>query len=934
MCRKSFVLFAFVLVLGIVSSVPAEMVVHWRLDEGSGTTAFDSSGNGYDGTFVGTPQWVAGYLSAGAVHFDGDAAASSVAHALGSATSWPTGAIALWVKVDSVGQDNYSSAFTNHNPNSAGIQIDVDGGNPGNYRINPSGLIFGTVTTDWIHLAVTFDNTSATLYYNGNQSATGTLSASNTTFNRFAIGLNRNAANWIAATIDELRVYDHALSGVEVLSAMTGDPWPYAYGPTPADGALYESTWVNLKWQPGQLAVSHDVYLGDTFEDVNAGTGDTFRGNLATPSLIAGFPGYPFSGGLVPGTTYYWRIDEVNDADPDSPWKGEIWSFTVPPRKAYDPDPVDTSKFVVPNPALTWGAGLGAMLHYVYFGDNFDEVNTATGALPMTTKNYTPAGPLERAKTYYWRVDEFDGTATHKGDVWSFVTIPVMEITDPNLVGWWKLDEGLGTTAVDYSGYDHHGTFQGSPQWGNGYHDGALEFTKTGQYVDCGAAAAQEVTGDFTIAAWVQLGPNNAGLYEGIAGKLTRRGGADYMGFGIVRYNSNVFRLWVSDGDSAQINGRASSDLTYADTEWHHVAGVREGQTNALYVDGIRQSETTTTDFVPSEEFFHIGRQYSHLDDRYFQGLIDDVRIYNKAMSQEAIILVMRDDPLLAWQPEPRSGQLADIENATPLTWSRGDKATQHGVYFGTDKAAVANADASDTTGIYRGRQSATSYTPAEGLAWGGGPYFWRVDENNNDGTVTKGRIWSFMVADYLVVDDIESYNDLAEADPASNRIYLSWIDGFGTTTNGAFVGNLDVPLTERANVHGGGQAMPLSYDNNLKFSEATLTLTGAASDWTRQGVAELSLWFRGVGTNAPERIYVALNGTAVIYNEDTSLTRRTGWTPWVIPLKAFADQGVNLTNVTSITIGFGTRGNTTVAGGTGQMYFDDIRLYRPAAAP
>jgi len=80
--------------------------------------------------------------------------------------------------------------------------------------------------------------------------------------------------------------------------------------------------------------------------------------------------------------------------------------------------------------------------------------------------------------------------------------------------------------------------------------------------------------------------------------------------------------------------------------------------------------------------------------------------------------------------------------------------------------------------------------------------------------------------------------------------------------------------------------------------------------------------------------MYVALNGTAVVYNDDTSLTQKAPWTEWVIPLQQFAALGVDLTNVTSITIGFGTRGNTAVAGGTGQMYFDDIRLYRPRVGP
>ena len=121
---------------------------------------------------------------------------------------------------------------------------------------------------------------------------------------------------------------------------------------------------------------------------------------------------------------------------------------------------------------------------------------------------------------------------------------------------------------------------------------------------------------------------------------------------------------------------------------------------------------------------------------------------------------------------------------------------------------------------------------------------------------------------------------------------------------------------------------MPYSYDNNLKYSEATLTLT-YLRDWTEEGVAELSLWFHGSPKNASEQMYIALNGTAVVYNDNPGATQAAEWTEWIIPLQAFADQGVNLTNVNSITIGFGNR-TSPVAGGAGLMFFDDIRLYRP----
>jgi hypothetical protein len=73
--------------------------------------------------------------------------------------------------------------------------------------------------------------------------------------------------------------------------------------------------------------------------------------------------------------------------------------------------------------------------------------------------------------------------------------------------------------------------------------------------------------------------------------------------------------------------------------------------------------------------------------------------------------------------------------------------------------------------------------------------------------------------------------------------------------------------------------------------------------------------------------MFVALNGTAVVYHDDSAVTQIGKWTEWSIDLQQFADQGVNLTNVNTVTIGFGTK-NSPTAGGSGQMHFDDIRLY------
>jgi hypothetical protein len=193
-----------------------------------------------------------------------------------------------------------------------------------------------------------------------------------------------------------------------------------AYNPTPADGSLCNDTSVSLGWWPGNTAVSHDVYLGISFDDVNDGTNETFQGNQATTYFIAGSPESPYPDGLVPSTTYYWRIDEVQ-ADSITKHKGDIWSFWIPPKTAYDPDPADGNEFVEQDVTLSWTAGLGAELHTVYFGDNFDDVNNASGGSSQVSSTYTP-DLLELEKVYYWRIDEYDGVATYKGNVWGFTT--------------------------------------------------------------------------------------------------------------------------------------------------------------------------------------------------------------------------------------------------------------------------------------------------------------------------------------------------------------------------------------------------------------------------------------------------------------------------------------------------------------------------------
>ncbi len=132
-------------------------------------------------------------------------------------------------------------------------------------------------------------------------------------------------------------------------------------------------------------------------------------------------------------------------------------------------------------------------------------------------------------------------------------------------------------------------------------------------------------------------------------------------------------------------------------------------------------------------------------------------------------------------------------------------------------------------------------------------------------------------------------------------------------------------PYAEQGIVRNGIQSMIYSYNNAGMTSEATLTLAWPR-DWTTEGVTKLSMWVRGSSTNAADRMFVALNGAAVVYHDDPAATNLAGWRPWIIDLAEF---GINLANVNTITLGVGTKNAPVAGGGTGKLYFDDIRLIR-----
>jgi hypothetical protein len=164
------------------------------------------------------------------------------------------------------------------------------------------------------------------------------------------------------------------------------------------------------------------------------------------------------------------------------------------------------------------------------------------------------------------------------------------------------------------------------------------------------------------------------------------------------------------------------------------------------------------------------------------------------------------------------------------------------------------------------------------------------------------------------------------ERDVAGN--FKAYYSSNGTTWQAMAWNPQNISMT--SNVYVG---LALSSHNNNATCEAqysNVRTTGSVgAQWTSQDI--------GIESNSPEPLYVAVSNAAgtpaVVVNDNANAAITDTWTEWVIPLQAFADQGINLTNVDRIAIGLGTRGNMTTPGGSGKMYFDDIRLYRPRDA-
>ena len=218
------------------------------------------------------------------------------------------------------------------------------------------------------------------------------------------------------------------------------------------------------------------------------------------------------------------------------------------------------------------------------------------------------------------------------------LTLPPKDSKAPSSggpVAWWKLDETTGAEAADASGNRHPARVQGTARWtSQGRLGGAFELDDAGNFVDCGDATNFDFRDGLTVSLWVKPGQSEKSLKSLIAK------GSDTWGIASDGNTGGVaFHLAgpQTTGKDKKRQTRVTAKRSLNDGQWHHLAAVYDGQRMALFVDGeLADSVTASGPLAINTEPVLLGENSASRKER-FVGAVDDVRLYNRGLSESEI---------------------------------------------------------------------------------------------------------------------------------------------------------------------------------------------------------------------------------------------------------------------------------------------------------
>jgi hypothetical protein len=590
-------------------------------------------------------------------------------------------------------------------------------------------------------------------------------------------------------------------------------------GATVLKPGLARNQWYNLWIVANNAADTFDLYLS------------TAEGPAGPPTLPAPEDlieaGLAFAAATTEPLNCMMFSNPTGTVQAEVVYIDEIWwdgdQGLSKPNKATSPSPASDLSDVPQDVVLSWTPVPSAVTRNVYLGTLLADVEAASiddprGVLAkagLDVTTYDPPGLLEFGQTYYWRVDEVN--AAPDGTVF------------PGSVWSFTVEPyAYQLTPVSASASSSNNADMGP------------EKTIDGSGLD---TAGLHGTIDTTMWLSDPAGPKPAWI--------------EYQ-FDRV-YKLQEMWVWNSNQSLEPFAGVGARNVTVeyaADAnDWQVLSGVPEfnrapgttGYAHDTVVDfaGVAASKVRLTinsnwgGFMPQTGLSEV---------RFFQV------------------------PVRAREPQPDVGAANVNPNNLTLHWRSGREAVSHQVFLSTDSNAVADSSALIDT------SSANSYSlNALDL---GATYSWRIDEVNQAASPSlwQGDVWSFSTAEYLVIDDFESYTN-----DSPNRLFQTWIDGIGFSADDFFpvdnpgnntgsavghdiwmAGPTHRTIAETSIIHGGRQSMPLSYDNSsFAYSETERTWK-TPQNWTTNGADTLNLYFQGAPTGFLELspTHILMNGT------------------------------------------------------------------------
>jgi len=971
--QKSMYMASLILVLGLAAGVAnaditSGLVGYYRLDEGAGDIAHDMSGEGHDGTLHNGATWITPGYQGDGVNFDGTANTRIELGTWNPAEETEQLSLALWIRWAG-GGGTYQGLVGKRNdwPATTMFQFQVRPENGGTFRletgtyqvVSPNGTLTPFVQT-WAHVATTFDGTTCRLYLNGEEIASGDFAfttageASNMGIGCVTGGGAGHSGNGevFLGDIDEVRIYNRALSEAEIPATMEGEMGLHATGPEPEDGETDVLRDAVLSWGSGDYAVTHDVYFGTVFDDVNAAD----RANPMDVLLSQNQAATTFDppGVFDFGQTYYWRIDEVNGAPDFTIFRGKVWSFTAEPLGYPIANIIATSNTIsdpASDPKRTVdGSGLNAADQH------------STSATDMWFGIPVGADPV-------YIQYEFDRVyKMHEMRVWNY-----------NVLFELALGFGLKDVTVEYSTDGADWTLLDDLEFAQAT---ARSTYEANTVVDFGGQAAKYVR--LTVnSGWGLIGqfglsevrflyiptlasdpvPADAGTSEGLDVVLAWRAGRE----------AGQHEVILSTDEATVANGSAVIGTTSEPRFDLAGQGIRYGTTYYWAINEVNDTgpsaylspvwSFTTPEFAVVDDF----ESYDDEKNRIYETWVDGYGVNDngsqvghlEAPFAERTIVNSGKQSMPITYDNSLSPFYSEAESADftlPSDWSKGEPDVLSLYFRGRPAAFQENADGTITVS-------------------GGGADIWGFSDEfryvfkrlSGDGSIAAKVESLIPIHGWTKVgvmirettgpgarhtstlvtpsNGISFHRRLIAADPTAKT------DAQGVTTP------YWVKITRSGNTFTSERSAdgvtwePMTADPAASSEQITMStdvLIGLAVTSHMSGVLTVGE-FSNVSTspnvtgpwqvadvgveqpsNAADRLYLAVEDGAgrmeEVVHPDLAATQTASWTKWEIPLSEFSS--LDLSNVKRMYLGIGDRNNPQV-GGTGLMYFDDVRVGR-----